>query len=116
MNELWIPIFTLFCFTTIAIVMIFIGSKNKNQVHVTIRQLLEKGENITPELLEKLGSFKSQKVQDLRRGLALASIGLACIFAGFIIEEIRTGFAIGIFPLFLGIAFFISWKLSRYAD
>lgn len=113
MSELWIPVIAIICFTIMVITNVFLNSKNKKEVQYTIRELLDKGESITPELLEKLGTFKSQKIIDLRRGLALASIGLACIFAGFIVNEIRTGLAISIFPLFLGIAFFICWKMNQ---
>ena len=113
MSELWIPIIGLICFTIMVIINVLSSNKNKTEVQITIRQLLDKGESITPELLEKLGTFKSQKFIDLRRGLALVSIGLACICAGFIASEIRIGLAIGLFPLFLGGAFFICWKMNQ---
>ena len=113
MSELWIPIATVICFSIMVIANIVSSSKNKKEVQLTIRQLLDQGQNLTPELLEKLGTFKSQRIIDLRRGLTLASIGLACIFAGIIFNEIRTGFAIGIFPLMLGGAFFICWKINQ---
>ena len=116
MSELWIPIVGVICLTIMVLANVYFSSNNKKEVHQTIRQLLEKGDSITPELLEKLGSFKSQRVLDLRRGLALASVGLACILSGLIVEEIRTGLAIGIFPLLLGGAFFISWNMNRYED
>ena len=113
MSELWIPIIGLICLSIIVITNILISSRNKKEVQLTIRQLLDKGEDITPELLERLGTFKSQKIIDLRRGLALASVGLSCILAGFIGEEIRTGLAVGVFPLLLGAAFFICWKTNN---
>lgn len=116
MSEFWIPITALICFAIIFFTNIVFNSKNKRELQQTIRHLVEKGENITPELLEKLGTFKSQRVIDLRRGLALISVGLSCIIAGIIIDEIRAGFAIGIFPLLLGAAFFICWKMDQYEN
>jgi len=113
MSDLWIPISGLICFTLMVIINVISSTKNKKEVQLTIRQLLDKGESITPELLEKLGTFKSQKIIDLRRGLTLVSIGLACIFAGLIFSEIRIGLAIGMFPLLLGAAFFICWKTNQ---
>lgn len=113
MSPLWIPILGLFCITLMVIVNVISASKNKKEVQLTIRQLLDKDVSITPELLEKLGTFKSQKIIDLRRGLALSSIGLACILAGLIIGEVHKALAIGIFPLLLGGAFFICWKLNK---
>jgi hypothetical protein len=113
MSDLWIPITGVICLTIMVIANIVSSNKNKKEVQLTIRQLLDQGQNLTPEILEKLGTFKSQKIIDLRRGLTLVSIGLACIFAGGIVTEIRTGLAIGIFPLLLGLAFFICWKLNQ---
>lgn len=116
MSEIWIPVIGIVCFTIILITNVILGGKHKSEVQSTIRQLLEKGESITPELLEKLGTFKSQKVIDLRRGLALGSIGAACVLSGFILSDPRIGFAFGVFPLMLGLAFLLTWKINRYDD
>jgi hypothetical protein len=113
MSEFWIPIAAFISFTVIIIAIVAASNKNKKEVQLTIRQLLDKGESITPEILEKLGTFKSQKIIDLRRGLALGSVGLACIFAGIVMGEIQVGLAVGIFPLLLGIAFYICWKMNQ---
>ena len=113
MSDLWIPIAGVICLTIMVIANIVSNNKNKKEVQLTIRQLLDQGQSITPEILEKLGTFKSQKIIDLRRGLTLASIGLACIFSGLIFGETRIGLAIGVFPLLLGAAFFICWKVNQ---
>lgn len=113
MSDLWIPIAALISFTIMVIANVVSSSMTKKEIQLTIRQLLDQGQNLTPEILEKLGTFKSQKIIDLRRGLTLVSLGLACIFAGIIFSEIRTGLAIGVFPLLLGIAFFICWKINQ---
>jgi hypothetical protein len=113
MSDLWIPIAGLICFTIMVIANVVSSSMTKKEVQLTIRQLLDQGQNLTPELLEKLGTFKSQQTVDLRRGLTLVSVGLACILAGIVFSEIRTGFAIGVFPLLLGTAFFICWKVIQ---
>jgi len=113
MSEVWIPIAAFISFTVIIIAIVAASNKNKKEVQLTIRQMLDKGESITPEILEKLGTFKSQKVIDLRRGLALGSIGLACIFSGVVLSEMKVGLAVGIFPLLLGIAFYVCWKMNK---
>lgn len=116
MSDLWIPISGVIGLTIMVVVNVILSSKNKKEVQKTIRQLLDKDVTITPELLEKLGTFKSQKMNDLRRGLALASIGLAFIFSGVIMDNIRIGLAIGMFPLLLGVAFFLCWKTNQDQD
>jgi cell division protein FtsW (lipid II flippase) len=116
MSEFWIPITAILSVTFAAVTLFILSAKYKSEVQNTIRMLLEKGNEITPELLEKLGTFKSQKVIDLRRGLALSALGLACVASGFIMSEPRPGLAIGIFPIMLGAAFLVTWKLNRYDD
>ncbi|GAA6205947.1 MULTISPECIES: DUF6249 domain-containing protein [Thalassotalea] len=116
MSDLWIPISGAICLTIMVIVNVIVGSKNKKEVQQTIRQLLDKEVNITPEILEKLGTFKSQKIIDLRRGLALISIGVACVFSGVVVYEARLGLAIGLFPFLLGVAFLLCWKMNQDAE
>lgn len=113
MSDIWIPIIGAICLTIIVIVSVLNAGRNKKEVQITIRQLLEKGESITPELLQQLGTFRSQKIIDLRRGLAIVSVGLACVLSGVIINEVRIGLAIGIFPLMLGAAFLLCWKINQ---
>lgn len=116
MSDLWIPISILISFTTLLCVTIFFSSKNKKEVQVTLRQLIERGDEITPEILNKLGTFKSSKILDLRRSLIFFSVGVACLLAGLILQHIKLAFAIAIFPLLIGVALFVSWKVNQLED
>lgn len=116
MLNLMIPIGILIAFTILIVTNIYFNSRNKKEVQITIRQIIDHGGSITPEVLDKLGSFKSAKVLDLRRSLVLIGLGIACLLSGFFIEQPRIAFAIAVFPLMLGIALLISWKINRYDD
>jgi len=114
MSHQWIPMLAIAGFFASIISFFILAAKNKKEIQKTIRHLIDKGETITPELLDKLGTYKVQRVTDLRRGLALSSIGIASILCGLIVSEVQTGFAIGVFPLMLGLAFLLLWKINKY--
>lgn len=116
MPDIMIPITLLISFTILIGANIFFSSKNKKEVQITIRKMLDSGVSITPEVLDKLGSFKSAKALDLRRSFVLIGLSVACVLAGLIINQPRIAFAIAVFPLMLGLALFISWKTNHYED
>lgn len=116
MSDLMIPISILIAFTLLIGANIFFRHKNKKEVQITIRKIIDQGGNITPEVLAKLGSFKSAKALDLRRSLVLIALGIACAISGLLIERTDLAFAIAVFPLLLGIALLISWKINKYED
>ena len=117
MNEdVVIPVVALTSFAAIIIAYFFYSHKHKIEVQNTIRTWLDKGDNITPDLLQKLGTYNSPRVTDLRRGLTLCALGAAALLAGGAVDELRRGIAFGVFPLLLGAAFLAVWRLNRYDD
>jgi len=103
-------------FTILIGLTIFLGSKNKKEVQLTLRHMIDKGEPVTPELLSKIGAIKPTKALDFRRGIVLISIGVACLLSGNLLAQIKLAFAIAVFPIFIGIAFLLTWKLNQYDD
>ena len=117
--EALIPISAFIATALVIIVCLYVSHKNKTQIQETIRLSLDKGDALTPELLESLGTSGSARVKDLRRGVILAAIGVACILGGLIANDVDafTGFSIiGMFPLLVGSGFLLVWKLNRYND
>ncbi|WP_206484337.1 DUF6249 domain-containing protein [Thalassotalea sp. G2M2-11] len=112
MNALWIPIAILISFTIVILAIVFFNHKNKNELQTTIRQILEKEGEITPEILNGLTPLKKGKILDLKRSLVLISLSIACLLAGLILGHTKIFLAIAVFPLMLGIALFISWKVE----
>lgn len=95
--------------------------RGRVEVQSTIRLALEKGNELTPELLDRMAESKggSSKERDLRRGMVSMGIGTACALFGFILGEddaVRPLIAIGMFPLLVGIAYLVLWYLARRED
>ena len=114
MKALWIPIIGTISGAIVLITYFYFKSKTKSEVQLTIRESLDKGAELTPELIEKLSISISPKIADLRRGIVLIALGIAFILAGWIGEGAREGMAIGMFPLMLGFGFLAVWKVNKY--
>ena len=90
--------------------------KSRMQMQDTIRHAMDKGQELSPELIDRLGHPKAPKDKDLRLGviwLAIA-IGFAMLAFG-IPEEEATGVILSVaaFPAAIGIAYLILHKFAR---
>ncbi len=93
----------------------------RSEMQQTIRKAIEKGQELTPELVESLGApAKPSKDRDLR--FALIWIAVAIGFAamgGAIGAAERTDevflimSGVGTFPLMIGLAYLIMWKFTE---
>jgi Ca2+/Na+ antiporter len=113
--EMLIPI-TLFVVTFLVVwVVVLFRYRAKRDIQVTYRAAIEQGQELTPELLERLGE-RQPKNRDLRRGVVSLFIGLAFVVFGLILGEedaVRPMIAVGVFPILLGAAYLGLWTLSR---
>jgi hypothetical protein len=114
MNGMWIPLVGSICITFILITYFFLKSRDKSEVQKTIRDALDKGNQLTPEIIEKMSVVQSPKVTDLRRGIVLVSLGIAVFLAGWVAGDFKNTSPIGMFPLMLGIGFLSVWKINKY--
>ncbi|MEE4245722.1 MAG: DUF6249 domain-containing protein [Kangiellaceae bacterium] len=117
--EFLIPIFITGFMAAVIIFFFYLSHKNKVAIQQTIQKSLDLGNPLTPELLDKLGTTQAPRVKDLKRGIVLGSIGLGCMFASLMIndpEGMVVFRVLGIFPLLVGAAFLLVWKLNRYND
>ncbi len=93
--------------------------KARQQMQDTIRVALDKGQDLSPELIDRLGHPKAPKDKDLRLGViwVAVAIGFALLSFG-IPEEEATGPILGVaaFPGAIGIAYLILHKFARKDD
>jgi hypothetical protein len=136
--DLMIPIFGIFMIIAVVIGPVWIRSyyrsKEREQLHATLRAAYEKGQPPPPELIEKLtaeGGYDPSgrpmgSDRDLRRAIVLIAVGvgLAALGAGLgwgISMASDVGGAItggviagaGAIPAFIGVAYLILWILGR---
>ena len=105
--------------TVIGIVLIAFfhyRAKNRGQLQTTIQQAVEKGNELTPELIDRLAGPKPGPDRDFRRGLIWLAVGVGFVLFGAIIQEedaFRALSAIGMFPLLIGSAYLVMWKFGN---
>lgn len=113
--EVVVPV-ALFVSLAVVIVSFFVGRYlTRKQVHSTIRQAIEKGQELTPEILERLGEAPKSPERDLRRGSIAVAIAIALAIFGFAVgEEDAVGPFLGMaaFPLLIGLVYLGLWKFA----
>ena len=94
----------------------------RGEMQQTIRAAIDKGQELTPELVESLGSQqKSPKDKDLRLALIWLAIAAGMVLCGlsvsyFAVEALYGLAASAAFPACLGIAYLIMWRYTERAQ
>jgi hypothetical protein len=85
-------------------------------MQLTFRAALDKGQELTPEVIDRLGHPKPAKDKDLRLGVIWIAVALGLSAFGFGIpdddEVARIFLGIASFPLMIGIAYLILHKVT----
>ena len=116
MPEELIPIFMFVAIVLIFYIVLYFRQRSRADMQQTIRLALERGTELTPELISRLGApAEPSKNKDLRLSLiwfALA-VGLALIgvaTARFAIEALYGCLAGAALPFAIGVAYLIMWR------
>ena len=106
-------------FISIAVVIglaMYFGYRSKQDVQTTVQAALDKGQELSPELLDKLGGALPSPKSDLRRGVMAVTLGLALVAFGYLLGEEDAQeklMAIAAFPFFIGVAYLGLHKFGR---
>lgn len=106
-------------FVCLAVVLVFFARyRHRSQAGLqeTIRTALDKGVELTPEVIESLGQPKAAPHSDLRRAMVSLAIGIGFAAFGFILDEddaVRPLVAISMFPIAVGIAYLLLWRFTE---
>lgn len=118
-NPELVPI-SLFAGLTVIISLFFwFRYRARGDMQATIRAAIEKGQELTPELVETLGKpQRSSKNRDLRLAMIWLAIALAFSLFGFgmssIEEEVfAVMLSIAAFPGMIGLAYLVIWRVSE---
>lgn len=116
MDEVWIPIIAFLGVTAVLSLFFWFRYKIRAEMQATIRTALDKGQELTPEIIDRLGTPKRPKDKDLRTALiwfALA-IGYTGLGAGIPNDEevFRVMLGIAAIPFSLGAAYLAMWFIS----
>ncbi len=84
-------------------------------LHETLRQSIEKGQPLTPEILDGMEKAPNTRSIDERIGFVLVAIALTLLAALAIAKsgDFRDGAAVAMFPLFVGGALLLRLRLAK---
>jgi len=115
MNEEWIPIVLFTGMTVVFVSLFWFRYKARSEMQSTIRTALDKGQELTPEVIDRLGHPKAPKDKDLRYGIIWLSLASALVLIGFAVPEpdaLRGTLAGAAFPFCIGVAYLIMHKFT----
>ena len=115
-HEVWVPLSMFIGISVVLSLWVWFRYKAKRDMQVTIRTAIEKGQGLSPELIENLVNPPVSPQRDLRRGVigVLAAIGFA-LFAIILGEEdaVRPLLGVAMFPLSIGAGFLLMHRFGR---
>ena len=114
-----VPIFMFLGLTVIISLFFWFRFRARGEMQQTIRTAIDKGQELTPELVESLGSpQKSSKDRDLRLALIWLAIAFGIALFGFAMSSIEEEvfhimLGVSAFPVCLGVAYLIMWRVTE---
>ncbi len=116
MHDNFIPI-TMFIGLTIVVSLFFwFRYGARHDIQETIRAALDKGMELSPEVIDRLGHPQAPKNRDLRLALIWLALGIALVLCGFALgqpDALRGILAGAAFPFCLGVAYLIMWRFTE---
>lgn len=112
-GELWIPIVMFLCIPLSIYIWLFYSTKKEEDRQNTIRTAIDKGQELTPEIIQSLVPTPvTSKYRDLRIGLPIIGLSIGwMLFGNFGVHDPEVTWAAA-FPLFFGLGFVIAWYIS----
>ena len=117
-NEVWIPLSMFIGLAVVLSLWVWFRYKAKRDQQLTIRAAIEKGEGLSPELIENLVNPPVSPQRDLRRGVISVVTAVAiALFAFFLNEGDAFGPLMGVsmFPLSLGVGYLLMHRFGKSA-
>jgi hypothetical protein len=108
-----IPI--VFLIATAAVVALWfqLRYRGRRDVLETVRAAIDKGQPLTPELIEQLTDGPRGPERDLRRGVVLMAVGIGFAVFGLVLGEphaMKPLIAVGAVPFLIGVAYLGLWR------
>ncbi len=116
MNEEWIPIVMFAAIALIFFLVLYFKHRGSAEMQQTIRLALERGTELTPEIINRLGApAEPSRNKDLRAGLIWMGLALGLALCGFAvatfsIEALYGCLAGAAFPFAIGLAYLVMWR------
>ena len=118
-SEIWIPIVMFIATGAVLSFWLYFRFRSRREVQQTVRTAIEKGQELSPDLLDRLGQPRASGNIDLRRGVIAIAIGLGLAVIGFAVgheQAVRPLVAAGALPFLVGVAYLALWRFGGNRD
>ena len=117
MEELWIPIVAIVAPALVVALLLWLGFRSRSEIQQTVRMALDKGHDLSPDLIDRLGHPKPPKNKDLRLAFIWLAIAGGFALMGVFVPDpsghaLQGLLATAAFPLTIGIAYLLIWKFA----
>ena len=121
MADEMIPVVMFLGLTVVFSLLIWFRYRARREMQETLRVALDKGQDLTPEIIDRLGHPKAAPDKDLRLGVIWLAIAVGLALCGFAVpddsgEAFRGILAAAAFPFAIGVAYMILHTFSRGSD
>lgn len=109
-------------FVSIALVLsawLYFRYRARSAVQQTVQVAIEKGHELSPELLDRLGQPQTSGYTDLRRGVIAVSLGVAFAVFALVLDDMeatRALLGVAAFPFIVGVAYLALWRFASDRD
>ena len=121
MVEELIPIALFASIALIFFIVLHFKYRSRAEMQQTVRLALEKGTELTPEIINRLGDPEPSKNKDLRAGLIWMALAVGLALCGFFVPDssghaLRGCLAGAAFPFAIGVAYLIMWRYGSRSE
>jgi len=118
MEDVLVPIVLFLTPVLIVLIVSLFNARKRATVHETLRHAIDKGQQLSPEMLEKMSLLTDPLRSDLRRGVLFLASGAAFAVLGALIsidghDAVMPMLGVASFPIFIGIAYIGLWAFGR---
>ena len=118
MVEELVPLSMFLGLTVVFCFLIWFRYRARREMQETFRMALDKGQELTPEIIDRLGHPRGSKDKDLRYGVIWLAVAVGLVLCGIAIPDdggdaLRGILAGAAFPFAIGIAYLL---LHRFTD
>jgi len=115
MEGILVPIAMFASIALIFFIVLYFRQRSRAEMQQTIRLALEKGNELTPEIISRLGEPEPSKNRDLRRALIWLALAVGLALSGYFVPDpsgqaFRGTLAGAAFPFAIGVAYMIMWR------
>lgn len=107
----WVPIVMFVVIGVVLCTYLYLRFRTRREVQETVRAAIERGQELTPEVLESLTGDGPGGQRDLRKGVIWLALAAALGILALAVDEPDV-LGPAALPLMLGIAYLVLWRIN----